>query len=62
MQVLSSVAHNALQTGRVLPLLEKFTSHGPGLYFTYPVHRRASARLLAFGVFLQEVFAQIDAR
>jgi LysR family transcriptional regulator for bpeEF and oprC len=60
-QVLSSVAHQALQAGRVVALLERFVSQGPGLYFTYPVNRRASARLLAFGEFLQEVFVQIDA-
>ncbi len=58
-QVWSSVAHNAVQAGRLVPLLTAFTSEGPGLHFSYPAQRQASARLRAFGDFLVEVFSPI---
>ncbi len=59
-QVWSSVAHNAVQAGRIVPLLTAFTTEGPGLYFSYPAQRQASARLRAFGDFLVEVFSPIS--
>ena len=59
-QVLSSVAHNAIREGRLVPLLIRNTSAGPSLHFTYLPNRQASARLRVFAQFTQEVFAQID--
>jgi len=59
-QVWSSVAHNAVQAKHLVTLLTAFTSQGPGLYFSYPAQRQASARLHAFGDFLVEVFSPIS--
>jgi LysR family transcriptional regulator, regulator for bpeEF and oprC len=59
-QVLSSVAHTAVREGRLVPLLIRHTSAGPGLHFTYLPNRQASARLRVFAQFTKEVFAQID--
>jgi DNA-binding transcriptional LysR family regulator len=61
-QVWSSVAHNAVQARRLVPLLTAFTSQRPGLYFSYPAQRQASARLRAFSDFLVEVFSLISAQ
>jgi LysR family transcriptional regulator for bpeEF and oprC len=60
-QVLSSVAHNAVRDGRLVPLLIPHTSEGPGLYFTYSPNRQGSARLRAFTAFIKQVFSEIDA-
>ena len=61
-QVWSSVAHNAVRERRLVAILTAYTSDGPGLYFSYPSQRQASARLRAFADFLVEVFAPIDIR
>lgn len=60
-QVLSSVAHAAIDKGRLAPVLVPFASPGPALYLAYPPNRHASARLKAFAAFAQEVFAEVDA-
>lgn len=59
-QVLSSVAHNAIKQGRLVPLLVPYTSEGPGLYFAFAPNRQASLRLRTFAGFVKQVFAQID--
>lgn len=59
-QVLSSVAHQAIRQRRLVPVLVDYTCEGPGLFFAYPPHRQASARLRVFGDFLQGVFTQIE--
>jgi LysR family transcriptional regulator for bpeEF and oprC len=59
-QVLSSVAHNAIKDGRLIPLLVPYTSEGPGLYFALAPNRQASVRLRTFAGFIKQVFSQID--
>ena len=59
-QVLSSVAHNAVREGRLVPLLIPYTSEGPSLYFAFAANRQASARLRTFAAFVKQVFGQID--
>ena len=58
-QVWSSVAHNALRDGRLVPILTSYVSEGPGLYFSYRSQHQASARLRAFSAFLVEVFSAL---
>ncbi len=59
-QVLSLVVHNAVREGRLVPLLGRYTSEGPGLYFAYSPNRQGSARLRVFAEFVKQVFSAID--
>jgi LysR family transcriptional regulator for bpeEF and oprC len=56
-QVLSSLAQDAVVTGRLRPLLVDWAAEGPPLYVAYPHHRHLSAKIRAFVDFAAEVFA-----
>jgi LysR family transcriptional regulator for bpeEF and oprC len=60
-QVLSSLAHRAIVSGRLLPILSDWATPGPSLYIVYPVNRQQSARIRAFVEFAIRVFAEADA-
>jgi LysR family transcriptional regulator for bpeEF and oprC len=59
-QVLSSVAHAAIEEGKLEPVLMDYVSAGPTLFLAYPPNLQASARLRVFAEFATQVFAQAD--
>jgi LysR family transcriptional regulator, regulator for bpeEF and oprC len=60
-QVLSSLAHDAIISRRLAPVLLAWAVAGPPLYVVYPPNRRLSARIRAFADFAVDVFAAADA-
>ena len=59
-QVLSALAHAALSSGTVKPVLKHWTAAGPSLYLVYPPNRQLSARLRVFVEFVSEIFARAN--
>ena len=59
-QVLSSLAHDAIVAGQLVPILLDSAAAGPALYVTYAPNRHLSARIRAFAEFAAEVFAAAD--
>jgi LysR family transcriptional regulator for bpeEF and oprC len=60
-QVLSSLAHRAIRSGSLRPVLLDWAAEGPGLYLVYPPNRQQSARIRVFAEFASEVFLELDA-
>jgi len=60
-QVLSSLAHDAIVSGQLAPMLLDWAAAGPPLYVVYAPNRHLSARIRAFADFAAEVFAAADA-
>lgn len=56
-QVISALAHRAVQSGKLVPVLMDWVAAGPPLYVVYPPNRQASARIRVFVDFVAEVFA-----
>ncbi|GAB7526472.1 LysR family transcriptional regulator [Paraburkholderia sp. 2C] len=52
------IVAGALQSGRLVPLLEAFASPPITLYAVYPQHRQSSVTIRAFTQFLRERFTQ----
>jgi LysR family transcriptional regulator, regulator for bpeEF and oprC len=59
-QILSSLAHRAIVSGSLVPVLLDWATEGPSLYMVYPPNRQQSARLRAFVEFASSVFGEAD--
>jgi LysR family transcriptional regulator, regulator for bpeEF and oprC len=60
-QVLSSLAHQAIVSGSLVPVLLDWATEGPSLYMVYPPNRQQSARIRAFVEFAAGIFGEADA-
>ncbi|HET6148886.1 MAG TPA: LysR family transcriptional regulator [Polyangia bacterium] len=60
-QVLSSLAHDAIVAGALVPVLLDWAVEGPAVHVVYPPNRQQSARIRAFVDFAAAVFAEADA-
>jgi len=60
-QVLSSLAHRAIASKSLLPVLLDWATEGPSLYMVYPSNRQQSARIRAFIEFVTVIFREADA-
>lgn len=60
-QVFSSLAHRAILSGKLRPVLLDCASPGPGLFLVYPPNRQQSSRIRAFAEFAGEVFREAEA-